>query len=201
MAGKRQEPVKVDEVWLRRALTRLWRRGQSEWCEVRGSEIHGRGVYAAKPIPKGQKIIEYIGELVDKRESDRRGQRQIRRAAGGGDGAVYIFTLSKRWDIDGNVPWNTARLINHSCAPNCQAWIEGRRIFIHAKRAIAAGEELTYDYGFDVDCFEEHPCRCGADGCVGFIVSRDQWPELRQRLVARSAAAAKRATRRGGKGQ
>ena len=199
MAGKRQESATVDEAWLRRTLTRLWQRGQSEWCEVRGSDIHGRGVYAAKLIPKGQKVIEYIGELVDKKESDRRSRRQIRRSAGAGDGAVYIFTLSKRWDIDGNVPWNTARLINHSCDPNCEAWIEGRRIFIHAKRQIAEGEELTYDYGFDVDCFEEHPCRCGAERCVGFIVSREQWPELRKRLVERSVAAAKRATRGRGK--
>jgi hypothetical protein len=190
MAGKRQGWSSEDEARLRRKLTQLWRRGQSEWCDVRGSEIHGHGVYATKPIRKGQKIIEYIGELVDKRESDRRSRHQIRRAAGGGAGAVYIFTLSQRWDIDGNVPWNTARLINHSCNPNCEAWIEGRRIFIHALRDIAAGEELTYDYGFDVDCFEEHPCLCGSKDCVGYIVSRKQWAELKLRLAGRPAGTA-----------
>jgi len=95
---------------------------------------------------------------------------------------VYIFTLSKNYDIDGNVPWNTARLINHSCDPNCEAWIEGRRIHIHALRDINAGEELTFDYGFDVGCYEDHPCRCGKPQCVGYIVSREQWPELEQRL-------------------
>lgn len=198
MAGKKPERNKVDEAWLRRKLTQLWQRGQGDCCEVRGSDIHGRGVYATQPIRKGRKIIEYIGELVDKKESDRRSRRQIRRAAGGGDGAVYIFTLSKRWDIDGNVPWNTARLINHSCEPNCEAWIEGRRIFIHATRDIAPGEELTYDYGFDVDCYEEHPCRCGTKECVGFIVGRAQWPELRKRVGQRSAGTGA-AAKRGGK--
>ncbi len=170
---------------LRRRLTKLWERGQSEYCEVRGSTIHGRGVYAAKPIPAGTRVIEYIGELVDKKESDRRAWAQIEKAERDGDAAVYIFTLNKRWDIDGSVGWNTARLINHSCAPNCEAWVEGRRVFLYALRDIPQGEELTYDYGFDVDCYQDHPCRCGAPGCVGYIVSRKQWPELQERLRGR----------------
>jgi SET domain-containing protein len=174
---------KVDEDrLLHRKLLKLWNRGQSEYCEVRGSEIHGRGVYAALPIPAGTKIIEYVGELVDKRESERRGLSQHAKSVESGDAAVYIFTLSERYDIDGNVPWNTARLINHSCAPNCEAWIEGRKIFIHALCDIAAGEELTFDYGFDVDCYADHPCRCGKDVCVGYIVSQSQWDELASRL-------------------
>jgi SET domain-containing protein len=76
-------------------------------------------------------------------------------------------------------------LINHSCAPNCEAWIEGRKIFIHALHDINPGEELTFDYGFDVDCFEDHPSRCGRPECIGYIVSREQWPDLRKRLEAR----------------
>ena len=85
-------------------------------------------------------------------------------------------------NLDGNVPWNIARLINHSCDPNCEAWITGKRIFIHALRDIHPGEELTFDYGFDIDSYEEHPCLCGRENCVGYIVSRDQWPVLRDRL-------------------
>lgn len=173
------------EAWLRKKLTELWNRGQSEYCEVRGSVIHGRGVYATQPVPKETKIIEYVGELVDKEESDKRAHAQHAKSLKTGDAAVYIFTLSKRWDIDGDVPWNTARLINHSCNPNCEAWIEGRKIFIHALRDIAAGEELTFDYGFDVECYEDHPCLCGNDGCVGYIVSREQWPQLREKLAAK----------------
>lgn len=173
---------KVSEKILHRKLVELWRRGQSKFCEVRGSAIHGRGVYATCFIPKGERIIEYIGERIDKRESEKRGNAQHRKSLKNGDAAVYIFTLSKNYDLDGNVPWNTARLINHSCAPNCEAWIDGRRIFIHALHDINEGEELTFDYGFDVDCFEDHPCRCGLPECVGYIVSRTQWPELVERL-------------------
>lgn len=169
---------------LHRKLVELWNRGQSEFCEVRGSGIHGRGVYATTFIPKEARIIEYIGELIDKKESEKRGISQHEKSLKTGDAAVYIFTLTKTYDLDGNVPWNTARLINHSCEPNCEAWIEGRRIFIHALRDIQAEEELTFDYGFDVDCFEDHPCLCGKPECVGYIVSREQWPELKARLAA-----------------
>ncbi|GAA5115660.1 SET domain-containing protein-lysine N-methyltransferase [Luteolibacter yonseiensis] len=189
MAAKKTGKNSVAEQnTLHRKLLELWKRGQSEHCEVRGSEIHGRGVYATTFIPKETKIIEYVGELIDKTTSEKRGISQQEKSVTTGDAAVYIFTLSKNYDIDGNVPWNTARLINHSCAPNCEAWIEGRKIFIHALRDIDAGEELTFDYGFDVECYEDHPCRCGKDGCVGYIVSRSQWKDLAKKLEAKALA-------------
>lgn len=175
------------EVIPARKLTDLWKRGESRYCEVRGSEIHGRGVYATTFIPKEARIIEYIGERIDKEESERRANAQHQKSLETGDAAVYIFTLSKNFDLDGNVPWNIARLINHSCAPNCEAWIEGRRIFIHALRDINPGEELSFDYGFDVDCYEDHPCRCGKPECVGYIVGRAQWPELKKILREKAA--------------
>jgi len=175
----------MEQRQLHRKLKALWKRGQSEFCEVRGSGIHGRGVYTTCFIPRKTRIIEYVGELIDKKTSDRRGRSQHAKSMRTGDAAVYIFTLSKNHDIDGNVPWNVARLINHSCSPNCEAWIEGRRIYIHSLCDIPAGEELTFDYGFDVDCFEDHPCLCGKPECVGHIVSREQWPELKARLHAK----------------
>lgn len=170
---------------LHRKLLELWKRGQSEFCEVRDSAIHGRGVYATRDIAAETSIIEYVGELIDKKDSEKRANAQHARSLESGDAAVYIFTLTKKWDIDGNVPWNTARLINHSCEPNCEAWIIGRRIFIHALRDIQSGEELTFDYGFDIDCYEDHPCLCGRPACIGHIVSRAQWDELRARLAAK----------------
>lgn len=181
MASRRT--AQEESALLHRKLLALWQRGQSELCEVRESAIHGRGVYATQDIAKGAEIIEYVGELVDKKESERRANRQQRKSQKTGDAAVYIFTLSTRYDIDGDYPWNTARLINHSCEPNCDAWIIGRKIVIHALRDIAAGEELSFDYGFDVDCYPDHPCRCGKAGCVGYIVHREQWPELQKRLA------------------
>ena len=178
----------LEEASLARKLKKLWARGQSDLCEIQGSQIHGRGVYATRDIASGTKIIEYVGELIDKKESERRAWAQHAKAQKNGDAAVYIFTLTDKWDIDGNVPWNTARLINHSCDPNCEAWIEGKRIFIHSLTDIAAGEELTFDYAFDVDCYEDHPCLCGRDGCVGYIVSREQWPRLREILGGKKDA-------------
>ncbi len=167
---------------LHRKLLALWKRGQSDLCEVRGSSIHGSGVYATRDIAADELVIEYVGELIDKTESGKRGSKQQERAAKNGDAAVYIFNITEKWDLDGNVPWNTARLINHSCSPNCEARSMGKRIFIHALRDIAEGEELSFDYGFDVDCYEDHPCLCGREVCVGYIVSREQWHILDEKL-------------------
>jgi SET domain-containing protein len=167
---------------LHRKLLALWNRGQSDLCEVRGSSIHGSGVYATRDIAAEELIIEYVGELINKDESGKRGTKQQERATKTGDAAVYIFNLTDKWDLDGNVPWNTARLINHSCDPNCEAWSKGKKIFIHALRDIGEGEELTFDYGFDVECYEDHPCLCGRQGCIGYIVSREQWEILDEKL-------------------
>ena len=183
--GKKKSKKLVEEATLFKKLKALWVRGQSLSCEVRNSAIHGRGVYATRDIPAGEKIIEYVGELIDKEESERRAWAQHAKAQATGDAAVYIFTLTDHLDIDGDVPWNTARLINHSCDPNCEAWIDGKRIFIHALRHISEGEELTFDYAFDVSCYEDHPCLCGREGCVGYIVSREQWPELKKILAGK----------------
>ena len=171
----------------RRQLEQLKERAKSEYCEARSSEIHGTGVYAIKDIPAGKKIIEYLGERIDKEESERRANAQMEHAEKTGDAAVYIFTLNKKWDLDGNMPWNTARLLNHSCAPNCEAWIEDKQIFLYSLREIAKGEELTFDYGFDIENYEDHPCLCGSDDCVGYIVGRDYWEELAARLAKKTS--------------
>lgn len=165
-----------------RLMKEMYERGQSKLCEVRNSEIHGRGVYASADIANETQIIEYIGEYVNKEESEKRAWDQAAVAEETGDAAVYIFTLDKKWDIDGNVPWNDARLINHSCEPNCEAWIEEDQIFIYSLRDIKNGEELTFDYGFDIECYQDHPCLCGRASCVGYIVSREQWPQLKEKL-------------------
>ena len=189
MAKKKKNDKLKGAAKRRREIEELKARGQSDWVEVRNSDIHGSGVYAAKDIPEGTRIIEYVGEKIDKEESEKRALEQMAHAEESGDAAVYIFTLSKKWDVDGNVPWNTARLLNHSCAPNCETWIEEKSIFIYAQRTIAKGEELTFDYGFDLECYEDHPCLCGSDNCVGYIVSQDYWDELRALLAEKGEEA------------
>ncbi len=159
----------------------------SKTLRVSNSPKHGRGVYAKQPIPKGARVIEYVGKRVPVKDSDDIGDRQMKRAAANKDvGSVYLFSLNKKYDIDGNEPWNTARLINHSCDPNCEVQIIKGHIWILAKRAIAAGEELTYDYGFNMDSWEDHVCRCGSANCLGYIVSASRRGALARVLKKRS---------------
>ncbi|HYF33927.1 MAG TPA: SET domain-containing protein-lysine N-methyltransferase, partial [Prosthecobacter sp.] len=127
---------------------------------VRRSSIHQRGVFARRDILKEEEVIEYVGEKISKEESDRRGQNLMEKASKSGGAAVYIFTLNEEFDLDGGFSWNPARLINHSCDPNCEAFITDDRVWIYAKRDIAKGEELTFNYGFDMETWEDHPCRC-----------------------------------------
>ncbi len=125
------------------------------------SSIEGQGGFALADLPKDTHVIEYIGEKVDKTES-------ARRCA---EGNHFIFDLDEEFDLDGNVSWNPARLLNHSCTPNCEAEMDEGRIWIIARRDIRAGEEITFNYGYDEKDYWEHPCRCGAAECVGYIVA------------------------------
>ena len=147
------------------------------------SGLHGYGLFARDFIPQGERIIEYVGELITKAEAQRREDHRLARQAMGGDGCVYIFELNQRHDIDGAAPWNPARRINHSCGPNCETQSSGGRIWVVARRDIATGEELTYDYGFPFSEWREHPCRCGATECVGFIVNTGQRWRVRRLLA------------------
>lgn len=163
------------------------------WAEVRGSAIHGRGMYAVKTIPAETRIIAYDGEHITKAESDRREVKRLAREKAGGDGCVYIFELNKRHDIDGSMAWNTARLINHSCKPNCRTEIIRGTIWIVAKRDVAEGEELFFDYRYGMENWRGHPCRCGTDRCVGFIVAGEYRWRIRKILKAERVAAKRRA--------
>jgi SET domain-containing protein len=163
----------------------------SGWVEHGNSTIHGRGVYARRTIPDGTPVIEYTGERITKAESQRRERQRLARLRRGGDGSVYIFDLNQRHDLDGRTRRNVARLINHSCAPNCRIEVVRGRVWIVARREISAGAELTFDYGFSFTEWRLHPCRCGAARCAGFIVgSAQRW---RLRRIPRAVRAAARA--------
>jgi SET domain-containing protein len=155
------------------------------WVVIRGSVIHGRGIFAQTSIPKGTRILEYVGDRISKSEGFRRSSRQIElNRRNGTHGAVYIFEVSPRIDIDGNVSWNPARLINHSCDPNCETVIERGRVWIESIRSIRPGEELAYDYGYDLDYWQDHPCRCGSTQCCGYIVRSNLRWRLKKKLQA-----------------
>ena len=168
----------------------------SKYIEVRESEIHGTGVFASTKVPKGKKVIEYVGEKITKKESARRSIALIEKNRGSEtDGAVYIFEVNKRHDIDGNIPENTARFINHSCDPNCEPDVIKNRVWLISTRKIKKGEELSYNYGFDLDDYEEHKCRCGAKECIGYITAEDNWPKLKKRLDKKKKKAKKSKTK------
>ena len=158
------------------------RKTLSPHIKVKESCIHSTGIFAKKDIPEGTRIIEYVGERIGKAESDRRANIPLEKNKKNGDyGAVYIFDLNKRHDIDGNVPYNTARFINHSCDPNCETKIIRGHIWIIALCDIKKGEELAYNYNYGFEDYEDHDCRCGSSRCVGYILDEDLWPRLRRR--------------------
>jgi SET domain-containing protein len=163
------------------------------FCEIRRSPIHGQGMFAIRKIRKGTRIIEYVGELVDKEESNRRGLELFEKSRQTGGASVYIFDLNDKWDLDGDKSYNDARLINHSCDPNAEMVNEDDRLFLFALRDILPEEEITFDYGYDIEHFLDHPCRCGTPQCVGYIVSRSQWPLLKRKLRRSRARKAQQA--------
>lgn len=150
------------------------------WVTYRRSAIHGRGVFARRAIPDGTRILEYTGERITKPEAARREVQRLERQRRGSDDSVYIFVLNRRHDLDGRNGRSVAKFINHSCAPNCRSELIRGRIWIVARRDITGGEELTFDYGFRLEEWRRHPCRCGAERCAGFIVGKDQRWRLRR---------------------
>ena len=147
------------------------------------SSIHGWGIFAKTNIPAGTRIIEYVGEKITKAEAERRGPQLIKYSKKHHQaGAVYIFELNKKYDIDGHVEYNTAKYINHSCTPNCEVDIIRGRIWIVALRGIKRGEEISYNYGYDLETYEEHPCCCKSLECPGFITAEENWPQLKKIL-------------------
>jgi SET domain-containing protein len=138
------------------------------------SKIHGTGGFARIDIQRGIRIIEYVGPKLTKAEAQAELAKQN----------TYIFTLDDHYDIDGSVEWNPARFINHGCQPNCEVEIDRDRIWILARRSIKAGEELTYNYSYDFDDYEDRPCNCGARECAGYMVAERYFRRLRERRKA-----------------
>ena len=146
--------------------------------KIKKSKIDNRGLYAATNIKKNTKIIQYKGKIITVKETETNSKFD-------NDKAIYLFNLNKKYDLDGDFKYNTARLINHSCDPNCEVDGVGLKLWIYSVKDIKKNEELTYDYGFSFDKdYKNFPCRCGTKKCVGFIVnSQSRWriKKLRKR--------------------
>ena len=139
---------------------------------MRRSSIHGRGVFAAAEIPKGAQIVEYKGKRASWDEALARPDSDPDDPA-----HTFLFELEDGRVIDARVRGNAARWINHSCAPNCVTHEDDAgRVFVAAKRRIALGEELTYDYRLSVEGRltraerAQYACRCGSPRCRGSLL-------------------------------
>lgn len=118
---------------------------------VRARKGAGLGLVTREPIQKGKFVIEYTGPILSSKAADAKGGK-------------YLFDINSKWTIDGSVRGNVARYINHSCKPNCESRVMGKRVKIYSLKNIKAGEEITYDYGdeyFD-EFIKPHGCKCDA---------------------------------------
>ena len=140
--------------------------------QVRRSGVHGKGVYAVQDIAAGETVVEYVGEIITWDEAQARHPHDPL-----DPNHTFFFHIDETRVIDALVGGNSSRWINHSCDANCEADEQNGRIFIRARRDIAAGEELNYDYGLIIEerytpkLKAEYPCWCGTAACRGTLLA------------------------------
>jgi len=141
--------------------------------QVRLSGVHGKGVFALRPIQAGRRLIEYTGEIIPWPEALRRHPHDPT-----DPNHTFFFTIDGGRVIDAAVGGNASRWINHACDPNCVADQTGARVFINALRDLHPGEELFYDYGLVIDerytpkLKKQYECRCGSPNCRRTMLAR-----------------------------
>ena len=144
--------------------------------KIKKSNIDNKGLVANKDIKKRTRIIKYKGKLISKKVSKENPKFDNSKR-------IYIFEINKKYDLDGDFKNNFAKLINHSCNPNCEVVQEGLNLWIESIKDIKKGEELSYDYGFSFDKdFKDYPCRCNASNCCGYIVRQGSRWRIRKPL-------------------
>ena len=135
--------------------------------KIKKSNIDKKGLVATKDIKAGTRIIQYIGKIISNKEVENNPKFDNSKD-------IYLFDLNKKFSLDGDFSWNTARLINHSCNPNCEVEGKGYKIWITAIKNIKKNEELSYDYGFGYDSdYKQFPCKCRSNNCCGYIVREE----------------------------
>lgn len=153
--------------------------------QVKKSGVHGKGVFAARDILKGETLIEYVGEIISAHEAEDRHPHDP-----SDPNHTFYFQIDDDKVIDALHGGNSARWINHCCAPNCKPEVIDGRVFIKAKKDIAAGSELNYDYGLIIDepmskkLKAQYPCWCGSANCRGTLLAIKKKSEKHQRKLA-----------------
>jgi hypothetical protein len=156
--------------------------------QTRRSGVHGNGDFAVQDIAEGETLIEYKGEIISWKEALRRHPHDPTQPQ-----HTFYFHVDDDRVIDGNVDGNASRWINHSCEPNCEADEQNGRVFIKALRNIAAGEELSYDYGLIIDepytkkLLSEFPCWCGSADCRGTLLAPKDDDEVKKKKKKKKA--------------
>ena len=168
----------------------------NKWIVVRHSKVHGYGCFARQFIPKGTRIIEYLGERISHKEADKRYE-----GADVNDNHTFLFIADRKTVIDATRGGNESRFVNHHCDGNCESETEKGRVFVEAIKDIKKGEELGYDYQIGRDrndppnVDEIYACRCGSPKCRGSML----WPPMKefckQQAAKKRAAAKKKAER------
>lgn len=140
--------------------------------QVRRSGVHGRGVFVRERIRKGARIIEYKGRRIPWKEAQDLPPLDPKNPS-----HTVLFSVDEGDVIDAAVGGNESRWINHSCEPNCEAYEEDGRIFVHALRGLRPGEELFYDYKMipaerrTKKVEKEFGCFCGTSTCRGTMLA------------------------------
>ena len=144
--------------------------------QVRQSAVHGKGVFALKNIPRGKKIIEYTGQIIDWDEAVKRHPHDKSQP-----NHTFYFGLEDGSVIDAKFGGNESMWVNHSCSPNCEAIEEdfkkGTKVFLYARKNIREGEELFYDYGLQIEgkitksLKKDYECHCGKKKCRGTMLA------------------------------
>lgn len=146
--------------------------GGGRRTQVRKSKIHGKGVYAVRPIKAGDRVLEYKGKIITWRKA-----QAIHPHDPSQPNHTFYFHLDDGHVIDGKQNGNSARWINHACEPNLEAEQDGNRVFLKALRDIEAGEELFFDYALMIEgrktakVKKEHACLCGSPNCRGTMLA------------------------------
>ena len=123
---------------------------------VAKSGIDGDGCFAATGFRRHQRIAEYVGERITFAEAERR-QRA--------PGKKCVCDIDKEWSIDGSLGGNGTQYINHSCDPNAYLVTTEGRLFLHALKDIAATEEITAEYLYELE-LDQRACHCQTAACV-----------------------------------
>ena len=152
------------ELFIKEYVMKLYR------DKKKNKDKKGHGLCATQNIKSGSKIIDYLGKVITKKETERNPKFDNAKP-------IYLFNLNNRYDLDGMFTWNTARLINHSCSNNSDYDGKGLKLWVVAIKDIKKGEEITCDYGFGYDeDYKQFPCKCGSKNCCGYIIrAESRW--------------------------